>query len=425
MMVPKKSLILAGAALALFGATAGAQTNSNKLLKRAGGSVKQVTLDLGTGTYTRGPVANNRGGTTIADFQNIDAFDGAGFGWISVDTGGTSCRWFSAASKGAAPNQSSNNSDLMTDVVFFYCSNALDVASGGVGGSVTLGFYEGYTIFGGAPTTTVAQVALTGMPANTSQGSWFSAGAGCFGLRVTFPTMVPFADNVFIGYSWQFDDTGTDGTLGNTYPFITCVVSCSGLSLFTQPTAGGVGGPLGLGEDGQGMINAWDQFCTAPLISHTFAFGTVTPAFAPDTYSAFNMQIQEAGDLATTNANYNATLTPNADTLSATKATLGTTWTCTVTRAAVSAAGTFVVTVKKNKSLPNGTPAVAPVQGRILTGGTQLTQITGAHNGVTGTITSGIPLSFAFCGLHFAAQGRLTGGGIKLSSANEGTIGTF
>ncbi len=96
-----------------------------------------------------------------------------------------------------------------------------------------------------------------------------------------------------------------------------------------------------------------------------------------------------------------------------------------MTRAVVSGAGPYVVTVKKNKSLPNGTPATFPVTGRVLIGGTQLTQITGAHNGTTGTITSGIPLSFSFCGLHFAAQARLGGAGQKLSSANEGTIGTF
>src|SRR6185295_9514665 len=159
----------------------------------------EAQLDLGTGVYTRGPSVRNRGGSTVADFQNLDAFDGSGFGWLSVDTGAGSCRWFSAAAKGNGVNQSTNASDLMTDAVFFYCSNALDTNSGGAGGSVTLGFYEGYTVFGGAATTAAAVVALTGMPANTAQGSFFSAGAGCFGLRVIFPTLVAFADGVFMG----------------------------------------------------------------------------------------------------------------------------------------------------------------------------------------------------------------------------------
>jgi hypothetical protein len=425
MMVSKKSLVLAGAALALLGASAGAQSQKTKLFKRAGGSVRQATLDLGTGTYTRGPAVNNRGGTTIADFQNLDAFDGAGFGWLSVDTGAGSCRWFSNAAKGAGVNQSSNNSDLMTDVVFFYCSNALDVNSGGAGGSVTLGFYEGYTLFGGTPTTTAAVVALTGMPANTSDGSFFTAGAGCYGLRVIFPTMVAFADNVFIGYSWQYDDLGTDGTLGNTYPFISCVVSCSGTSLING-NAGGAGTATGLGEDGQGMLDAIDQYCVSPAATATFTFGTVGAPFAPTTRTSVNMQVQEAGDLATTNTNYNASVTPNADTLSATKATLGSTWTATLTRPAPTVAGSLLVTVRRARHpLPNGGAPTAPVTGRVLIAGTFLSSLSGSHNGTTGSVSAPVPLSFAFCGLHFAAQCRTSGGGFKLSSGVEGTIGTF
>jgi hypothetical protein len=433
MMVPKKSLILAGAALAVLGASAGAQSQKTKLFKRAGGSVKQATLDLGTGTYTRGPSVNQRGGFTVADFQNLDAFDGSGFGWLSVDTGGGSCRWFSNAAKGAAANQSTNASDLMTDLVFFYCSNALDVASGGAGGSVTLGFYEGYTVFGGAPTTAAAVVALTGMPANTSQGSFFTAGAGCYGLRVIFPTLVAFADNVFMGYGWQYDDTGTDGTLGNTYPFISCVVSCSGMNI-QNGSAGGVGGnPLGLGEDGQGMLDVIDQFCTVPVAQATFTFGTVGAPFAPTTRTSVNMQVQEAGDLATTNVNYNASATPNTDLLSATKATIGTTWTATFSRIPATGAGNFRVTVKTNKHpLANGGAATPPTTGRVLTAGTFLATVPAAgfaaHNGTTGSTSTGVPLDFAFCGLHFAAQARATTGPIgtpRLSSGVEGTIGTF
>jgi hypothetical protein len=431
MMVPKKSLILAGAALAVLGATTGAQSQKQKLFKRAGGSVRQATLDLGTGTYTRGPVANNRGGTTVADFQNLDAFDGSGFGWLSVDTGAGSCRWFSAAAKGNGVNQSTNASDLMTDAVFFYCSNALDTNSGGAGGSVTLGFYEGYTVFGGAATTAAAVVALTGMPANTAQGSFFSAGAGCFGLRVIFPTLVAFADGVFMGYSWQYDDQGTDGTLGNTYPFISCVVSCSGLNIAAKGTAGGVGNPggLGLGEDGQAGLDVFDQFCTAPAVSATFTFGTSATPFAPTTRVSLNMQVQEAGDLATTNVNYNAAATPNTDLISTTKATIGTTWTINYSRIPATAAGSITLTIRRNKHpLGNGGPGGNPPFGRVLIAGSLLTTLAGSHNGTTGTIAVGVPLDFAYCGLHLAAQARGTGGGIaniRLSSAVEGTIGTF
>jgi hypothetical protein len=311
----------------------------------------------------------------------------------------------------------------MTDFVFFYCSDALDVLSGGVGGSVTIGFYEGYTVFGGAPTTAAAVVALTGMPA----GPGVCGGAGCFGLRVGFPTLVPFADNTFIGYSWTFEDVSPCGTFGATLPVLACVVSCSGLNIVSQGSAGGVGGnPLGLGEDGQGMLDLIDQFCTAPLVQSTFTFGTATTPWAPETRTSLSMRIDEASDLAATNVSYNASVTPNADLLLATSPVLGTTWTAVLTRGTPSVAGALLVSVRKSRMpFPNGLNATPPVTGRVLIAGALLATISGTHNGTTGSVTAPIPLSFAFCGFHFAAQCCATGGGLKLSSAVEGTIGTF
>ncbi|NOT31181.1 MAG: hypothetical protein HOP15_12095 [Planctomycetes bacterium] len=401
----KATKVLVLAVPVMLAGVAAGQTQRTKLFRQVRGPMREAHVDLATGVYTRGPSAHDRGGSTIADFQNLDV---AGF--LSVDTGGGSCRWFSSASKGAGTNQSQNASDLMSDVVFFYCSNALDVSSGGAGGSVTLGFYEGYTVFGGAPTTTAALVSLTGMPANTSQGSWLSPGAACYGLRVIFPTLVPFADGVFMGYSWQFDDRGTDGILGNTYPLLACVASCSGLA------PGSV--------DGQGMQDLMDKFCTAPLVQSTFTFGT-----AMGTITSVNMEIREASDLAATNVNYNASLTPNTDLLSATKAILGTPWTVTLSRIPATVAGTLTLTLKRAKHpLPNGGVAGSPPFGRVLVAGALLTTLTGAHNGSTGSVAVGVPLEFAYCGLHFTAQARSTGGGvanIRLSSAVEATIGTF
>jgi hypothetical protein len=428
MMVPKKSLILAGAALAVLGASASAQSiKTNKQYRRAGGA-REATLDLSTGTYTRGPAVNNRGGVTIADFTNIDAFDGAGFGWLVLETGGGVCRWFSAGAKGTGPNQTSNASDMMSDFVFFYCTSAADVNSGGLGGSVTIGFYEGYTVTGGAPTTTVVTVGISQMPGNTVDGDpTVISGAGCFGLRVTFdPMITTFQDQTFIGYSWQFDDLGSVSGLAKTFPFLSCVVSCSGLNILTKGTAGGVGGPLGLGEDGQGMIDVIDQFCTNPVRAASFSFGTTATQWAPTTRVSVNMRINEAADLATTNVNYNATLTPNGDTLSASKATLGQTWTVTLTRSPVTVAGVFIVNVKKGRFPGNGGNPTPPVQGRVLIAGVPLTGLPSTpHNGTTGTVAQSVPLTFAFCGLHLAAQARSTGGGIKLSSGVEGTVGTF
>ncbi len=138
------------------------------------------------------------------------------------------------------------------------------------------------------------------------------------------------------------------------------------------------------------------------------------------------MQIQEAGDLLATSLAYNATLTPNADTLAATPAILGQTWTVTLTRATPSAAGGLLLTLRRNRTpLPNGTAPMAPLVGRVLIAGPLLAQLPGSHNGTSGTITSAVPLDFAFCNLHIAAQCRTSGGGFLLSSAVEGTIGTF
>jgi hypothetical protein len=143
MMVPKKSLMLAGAALALFGAASSAQSQSGKIFTRVNKPLKSATLDLATGTITRGPAVNNRAATTVVDFFNTDLG-----GFVGVDTGNGFCEWFDAGGKGSlvgdgtANVDSGNLSDLMNSIVFAYCSAKTDPASGGPGGSTKLGFYE-------------------------------------------------------------------------------------------------------------------------------------------------------------------------------------------------------------------------------------------------------------------------------------------
>jgi hypothetical protein len=409
-MVPKKSLILAGAALAMLGSASAQSVSTGKAFSRVNKPLKSASLDLATGTITRGPVSNNRGGSTVADFQNLDLN-----GFIGVDTGGGACKWFTSGLKGSGSNQSTNASDLMNNIVFAYCSSALDVNSGGVGGTATLGFYEGYTIFGGAPSTAVAVFTLSGLPANTASSS-FQTGRNCYLLTVNFGNLVAFRDSGLgshqgIGYSWTFDDLGTDGTWAATYPFFACMTSCSG-------TVGGI--------DGQGMTDALDQYCPpGAAVPFTFTFGTTNPAWTPQTWTIQSMQIQEAADRLTTNVNYNATNTPNADTLTATAATIGTTWTATWTRSPATATGSLTVRVRPNKSLPNGSNPTAPVTGRVLISGPLLSQFSSTHNGSTGAVGSAIPLQLGFCGIHFAAQATAGGSGLKLSSAVEGTTGTF
>ena len=476
-MDPTKSLVLAGALLASLGASASGQSPSHKLFRRVS-TPRQATLDLATGTYTRGPVVGDRGPTTVSDLTNTDIFDGSGFGWVSVDTGGGSCTWFQMASKGMGTNQGVGvplgpgtgtnylhapppGSDLISNILFSYCSGALDVASGGVGGNVEIGLYEGYTVFGGAPTTTVAIVNLTGMPGNTAPGGFFG-GTRCYALNVVYSPMVPFADSLFIGYSWHFMDTGTDGLYGATFPFLACAVSCSGLSILNG-SAGGSGDfdgqPLeALGPDGQGMLDAFDAFCTGPFPNgptfNTYTFATsgpFAPPFAPTTRATINLGIGEAAARATTNDNYNdCAPVDNLDTLTATPATVGQVWTASFTRAG-GGSGRFQIRVWDTRvPMCNGIPPTTGsvpwptgTGGRRMTVGTYFASLpagqssggspvapTLPYTAGSGTATSGIPLELAFLGLHFACQAR-SGTGVagtgtpRLSSAVEGTIGTF
>ena len=285
MMVPKKSLILAGAALALFGASANAQSQaSGKVFSRYNKPLKSVSLDLKTGSITHQPAVRNRAASTTVDFNNNDLG-----GFVGVDTGNGFCEWFDAAVKGFA----GNGSDLMNNIVFAYCSAMLAPGSGGPGGSVKLGFYEGYTWFGGAPTTTVAAFTLNGLPANTGSSSFFG-GFRCFFIQVTFTNMVAFADGP-IGYSWKFLDVGTSGVLGGTWPFLSCVVSCSGA--VTQ-------------VDAQGMTDILDEYCPPGNRLATFTFGTTSGS-----WTSMSMDVREVTDFAATQVAYNATISPNGDTL--------------------------------------------------------------------------------------------------------------
>lgn len=397
-MVPRSSLFLAGAALALLGASANAQSQaSGKVFSRYNKPLKSVSLDLATGTITRGPAVNNRSATTTVDFNNNDLG-----GFVGVDTGNGFCEWFDAAVKGFA----GNGSDLMNNIVFAYCSALLAPGSGGPGGSVKLGFYEGYTWFGGAPTTTVAAFTLTGLPANTGSSSFFG-GFRCFFIQVIFANMVAFADGP-IGYSWKFLDVGTTGVLGGTWPFLSCTTSCSGI--ITVP-------------DGQGMADILDEYCPPGNRLATFTFGTTSGSF-----TSMSMDVREVTDFTATEVGYNATTSPNGDTLATAelKAVVNSTWTATLARSPATGAGTFNVKVRTTRiSLPNGVTPPAPVQGRLLISGPVLASINGTHNGTTGSAPSqSIPPSFSLVCFHYVAQATATGGGVKLTSALDGTTGT-
>jgi hypothetical protein len=263
MMVPKKSLIFAGAALALLGASSSAQSQSGKVFARYNKPLRSVALDLETGTLTRAPAVQDKKLATCANFLNADLG-----GFVGVDTGNKFCEWFDAGEANGC------GTDMMRSVLFAYCSSKQAVGSGGVGGSVRLGFYEGYTVGGGAPTTAVAVFTLTGLPANTADSSFFG-GFRCYFIRVTFNPMINFVKGR-LAYSWHFMDLDNTGVLAATFPFLSCVQSCSGA-----------------GPDGQGMVDLIDEYCPSGTFPPraTFTFGT-TPFGAY--FTSISMQIEKA-----------------------------------------------------------------------------------------------------------------------------------
>jgi hypothetical protein len=403
MMVPKKSLILAGAALALLGASSSAQSQSGKVFARYTKPLKTVSLDLATGTVTRGPRAHDKVGSTIDDFNNIDLG-----GFVGVDTGNCFCEWFDAGVKGFR----GNNSDMMNDIVFAYCGALLDPASGGPGGSVKLGFYEGYVLGGGTPTTAVAVFTLTGLPANTASSSFFG-GFTCYFIQVTFGTMVCFADGA-IGYSWKFLDLGLDGTLAGTWPFLSCVQSCTGSSS-TFP-------------DGQGMTDFIDEYCPPGTLRATFSFGTTVYG---KYFTSMSMAVDEALDQSAVTGLWTGD-GQNEDTLAQTAsgAVMGSAWAAAIT--SVNSHGTSgPMSLKVRAGTVNGPNFASPLGGRInevLVGGPFFITQTGSHGAGAGPFsfpTVTIPKRFSLIGTAYAAQGTIVGGGFAdLTTAVTGVTGT-
>ena len=351
---------------------------------------RMYALDLASGTLTHGPSTKNRTAATVVDFYNNDLG-----GFVGIDSGNGFCEWFDSAVKGSAGNRS----DLMSDIVFAYCSAMKGPGSGGPGGSVRLGFYEGYTWGGGAPTTVAAAFTLTGLPANTSSSSFFG-GFRCFFIQVEFAQLIAFADGP-IGYSWRFLDVGTTGIFSGTWPFLACSISCSAIA---PPT-----------------LDVMDRYCPPGTLVGSFTFGS-----ASGSYTSMSMEIREAADLAATLTPYNATPTPNSDVLSTSVAVVDRDWTVFLARVPSAAPGNFVVKVHTARiPTPGGVPVPPPVQGRLLVSGPELGQRIGVHDGTQGTLSVRIPPRLDLLCRHFAAQALVTGGTIELSSAVEGTTGTF
>ncbi|HED66124.1 MAG TPA: hypothetical protein ENJ09_11285 [Planctomycetes bacterium] len=182
-------------------------------------------------------------------------------------------------------------SGLMTSFNFAYCSAALDTLSGGIGGKARIGFRTGYTLgangVGNGPNgTDVGTFNLSGLPANTASSGFFG-GFNCYLIGVGFGTTPVVLKDGPVGWSWQFRDVGTDGVLAATFPFISCVQSCSGP------------GPDNTGN----MVDAVDQYCPAGTLLSTFNFGTGAPGSAY--FTSVSMDMREAEAIASSNVLFN------------------------------------------------------------------------------------------------------------------------
>jgi len=413
-----KSLALAGA-LALLAVTSGAQSHSGRVFSRYNKALKSATLDLATGTITHGAVVGNRAPTTIVDFANNDLG-----GFVGVDSGNGFCEWFDAGVKGQG-----NGSDLMNSIVFAYCSAKLTPGSGGPGGSVKLGFYSGYVLGGPiAGATPVAVFTLTGLPANTGSSSFFG-GFRCFFIRITFGNLIAFPDGP-IGYSWGFLDSGTStinplgGVLAGTWPFLSCVASCSGAtSQF----------------DAQGMTDFIDEYCPIGTLRSTFTFGTTSGSF-----TSMSMAIEEATDKVSTVTAFNSSTFPNPDILTATPATVNRPWTATLSLGfGRTKPGTWIMYFGNTLVAPPTGVAIAAAGFGINKNGRMLlcaintngASITTPHTGVLGSMSTSAPVNIPallalvcndWCG-QAVVLGPVVGfpGSLRMSGGVRGTVGTL
>ena len=424
MMVPKKSLALTGAALFALGALAGAQNQSK--FTRVSKKLNTVNMDLATGKVAKGPQIADQAITTTTDLPNLDLG-----GFIGVDTGGGFCKWIDSAAKGSgAMGTGPVPSDLVTNFVFAYCSSRLDVASGGTGGTMTWSFYPSHTTGANHPATSDASTfTLTGLPSNTAEGAVF-AQIACFFLNITFgSTPLALADGQ-IGYAWTFEDLDTVGVFAATFPFLSCVTSCSGS-----------------GPDGVNMDDLVDQYCppavgAVPLA--TFSFGTT---MFGGYFTSINIDMREL-DVAATVSTYQGS-TPgsivNPDGLTTTPVIIGSTWSATVTPQASRVGGPAGVGVGIILVQTGGAPGVtiaidlapiligfgsAPASQLLVSGSVLGTTTADWAGGTTGDIA--IPLNTGFVCLPWYAQaivlGDVTGDGVvdfdpMFSNAATGVVG--
>jgi hypothetical protein len=252
------------------------------------------------------------------------------------------------------------------------------------------------------------------MPANTGSSSYAavqsgSGGGECYLFEVDLATCIPFADGP-IGYSWRFADLGTTNVLAGTFPFLSCVQSCSSS-----------------GPDRQGMVDLLDKYSPPGTFLTTFTFDTSAFDSSGNYFTSISMEISELVDVESVATTWNSQGV-NTDVLSSGAIVIGRSWETAIALAhGHGAAGPTSIRVRvssingPNLTSPTGHPYELLIAGPL---GLSWTDV---HDGATADHEPDFPVPNdpALVGLPWAAQGTVVGGGrADLTTARCGVIGS-
>jgi hypothetical protein len=200
--------------------------------------------------------------------------------------------------------------------------------------------------------------------------------------------------------------------LAGTFPFLSCVQSCS------------LAGP-----DGQGMIDYIDKYCPPGGVANTFTFGTTGHG---GYFTSFSMDIREVADIEAVVTSWNGVAAVNADCLRSSTIVSPGIWDVAVEiRDAHQAAGSAPVILKVRADCFNGPRTNALPGGRstqILVGGPLYASIAGTHGPESATPYpfAPIPVPSGLVGYPWAAQATVLGGGfVDFTTARCGVIGSM
>jgi hypothetical protein len=226
-----------GALALLVSASLASAPAAQQPAQHVSGPQQRVTVDLATGTMTRGPVVQQRSASTCVTFNNLDLS-----GFISTDTGSCAVEWITQGVK------SGGKSGLVSGFEFGYASKSRDTNFGGQGGQIQISFRRGYVKgsvnSAGATGTEVAAYLFTGLPANTNCSDFTDSTTTPTQGIVRAIVHPPLAlGDVNIGWVWKFIDTVGSDLQAKTFPQLACIDNCNS------------GGP-----DSLGMTNSVDRY---------------------------------------------------------------------------------------------------------------------------------------------------------------------